>query len=63
MSDNKFVSTALEETIYDIKYMGILLGRCDTNQELHPDVICGIGDLITKTAERALDELRQGGAS
>ena len=45
--------------IHDIKYVGDLLCRVDAGVDVPPNTLSGIGDLITRLCDRALEELRR----
>jgi len=62
-SDNTSKPIDLEGTIYDIKYIGEILSHLDMNHDLDSNVLCGIGYLISRTADKAIEELVQGGGS
>ncbi len=61
MTDNQPID--LEGTICDIKYIGEILSNIDIGQSIDPNVIAGIGWLISRTAGKAIEALPQGGAS
>lgn len=62
-TNNTRIPRDLEETITEIKLIGELLSRLDMDHDIPPNTLCGIGYMISRKADDAIDLIAEGGAS